>query len=142
MDETVSVYIFSCVRARREISCTCAYLAGRIFLKFDTGDFLVGLSVGDILPTLQKDETPLDHILSQMSVYTTRIISTTTNLYHKWLTNLWCCNYSNMDLCLLTHVIYRVSIKSFPDYKHLLQEIRERLYAHPVEFLNSNILHF
>jgi hypothetical protein len=28
--------------------------------------------------------------------------------------------------------LYRVSIKSFPDYKHLLQEIRKRLYSHPV----------
>ena len=29
-------------------------------------------------------------------------------------------------------MLYRVSIKSFPDYKHLLQEIRDILYAHPV----------
>jgi len=37
-----------------------------------------------------------------------------------------------------TESAYRVNIKSFPDYKHLLQEnycmfvIRERLQAHPV----------
>ena len=54
--------------------------------KFAIEDFLVRLSVGDILPSLQKDETPLNHILSQMSVCTTRVISTTTNLYQKWLT--------------------------------------------------------
>jgi len=81
MDETVSAYTFSCVRASRENSWTCADVVGRIFLIFDIGDFLLRLSVGDILRTIQKDATHLDHIRLQMSVYTTRIISTNTNLY-------------------------------------------------------------
>ena len=32
--------------------------------------------------------------------------------------------------------IYRVSIKSFPDYKHLLQENRERFYTYPVRAIS------
>jgi hypothetical protein len=97
MDETVFTLLVAFVHVAKN-SRTCADVVGGIFLKFDIGNFLVRLSVGDILRTLQKDATPLDNLLPQMSVYTTRIISTTTNLYQKWLTAVWCSNYCNMDL--------------------------------------------
>ena len=52
--------------------------------------------------TGQPDEIPVDHILSQVFVYTTQKVQQLRNLQQMRLTNVRCFYHSNMDLRLLT----------------------------------------
>ena len=63
---------------------------------------------------VQPDEIPLDDVMVQMSVYTTQKIQTAANVRHTRLITARCCCYSNMDLYLLTCVVYNSNLLRLP----------------------------